>query len=101
HVGCRDLHSFPTRRSSDLGPHVPVELEVRPRGFGAAVAARLGPWRGARRPAPGLRAAAGDPDARPAAVRATPVNSAAAASPGSQDRKSTRLNSSHVSTSYA
>src|SRR5439155_15208449 len=38
------------------------------------------PWRGARRPAPGLRAAAGDPDARPAAVRATPVDSAAAAS---------------------
>src|SRR5207249_330110 len=49
----------------------------------AESAATSVPWAGARRQAPGPGAAARDPDARPAAARATPVDSAAAASPGS------------------
>src|SRR5437868_15363297 len=62
----RDLHSFPTRRSSDLP-------------------------RRARRASPrDLRGRARDPT-RP---RLPPA-------PGDADRKSTRLNSSHVSISYA
>src|SRR5688500_20191160 len=57
----RDLHSFPTRRSSDLG-------DVAPGGDGLVAAARR---------------------ARSAAVRKI------------RDRKSTRLNSSHLVISYA
>src|SRR5699024_12875837 len=60
----RDLHSFPTRRSSDL-EMVPVELR-------GDVLAPVG-----RRLTPGQRQQA------------------------ASDRKSTRLNSSHVSISYA
>src|SRR5690606_41974285 len=62
----RDLHPFPTRRSSDLGEHA------------APAAADGGPPGGRSRPA-----------------------AATAASEGTADRKSTRLNSSHVKTSYA
>src|SRR5438034_8202177 len=69
-----DLHSFPTRRSSDLGPG--------PQGRRAAVGVgvpepRAGPRRnpaGRGRPGTGRRV---------------------------QDRKSTRLNSSHTVSSYA
>src|SRR5207249_10474221 len=75
----RDLPSFPTRRSSDLRPAV-VLAGRRP---------RRAPPDGARpRPA---RAAAG------AGRPLRPAGDAARAA----DRKSTRLNSSHVSTSYA
>src|SRR5947208_15747252 len=59
----RDLHSFPTRRSSDLRPDLPE-------GIGSVIA----------------RATADDP-----ATRFTSV----------EDRKSTRLNSSHQIISYA
>src|SRR5437868_13108268 len=68
-----DLHSFPTRRSSDLGP-----LRPPPRPFSRD---DLPPQRPGRLPGP----AAGP---RPDLVNAP-------------DRKSTRLNSSHVSMSYA
>src|SRR5438876_2735929 len=71
----QDLHSFPTRRSSDLGP----------------TAAR-GAARTERPPAdsPG-RAGRADPHARRAGGTRWPR----------RDRKSTRLNSSHPSISYA
>src|SRR5690625_6340386 len=62
----RDLHSFPTRRSSDLHPAAPQ----RPPGGPAPAGAAAGPTR----------------------YRGGP--------PG-RDRKSTRLNSSHVAISYA
>src|SRR5437660_4626125 len=62
----RHLHSFPTRRSSDLARHV----------LRASRAPRLGIAR--RDPVPRARRG-----------------------PGAQDRKSTRLNSSHVAISYA
>src|SRR5690242_20832826 len=78
----RDLHSFPTRRSSDLGP---------PRRAGG-----VGPVAGGE---------AGD-QLRGASLR--PVGEVAdedRAVPGRvlrpEDRKSTRLNSSHMSISYA
>src|SRR5207248_10992993 len=67
----RDLHSFPTRRSSDLGP--------APRRGAVRAARRRGAGRGLRRL---LR--------REAARRRV-----------EQDRKSTRLNSSHRTISYA
>src|SRR5204862_6462132 len=68
----RALHSFPTRRSSDLG-------------CGRSSLS-------ARRPA-----------ARPARRRGSRTTSAfpPACRPGRRDRKSTRLNSSHVEISYA
>src|SRR5699024_12694205 len=75
-----ELHSFPTRRSSDLG---------RARGCGR----RSRPERPCRvRPARNLSAALNRPP--PAAVIRCPDG-------WSADRKSTRLNSSHVSISYA
>src|SRR5690606_41586348 len=92
------LHSFPTRRSSDLGARCgelggePLEI---PRGETAADAARVSPavgralgeqQRAERLPA-GLRRQAADDREVVAGTRA--------------DRKSTRLNSSHVKISYA
>src|SRR5690606_41550766 len=78
----RDLPSFPTRRSSDLAGLIQdVKEEVVIPGF-----RRLGPM--------GLEGEplAADLDLRvEQAVRAGPV----------EDRKSTRLNSSHVKISYA
>src|SRR5207302_9402952 len=72
----RDLHSFPTRRSSDL------RLAADP-GRGEAGAAG-----GAQRHEPAPQAL----DDPPARELAEPVR---------EDRKSTRLNSSHVKISYA
>src|SRR5437667_5815138 len=73
----RDLHSFPTRRSSDLassaaGSNHPVRRSRHP-GVGAQV--------GIRR------------DLGGAEVEVTQISS--------EDRKSTRLNSSHITISYA
>src|SRR5207249_10351150 len=76
----RDLHSFPTRRSSDL--------RRRPLARGRGRAGPLVFRHQYRRPPPLLlgvqRPLAGHPGRG-----------------GRQDRKSTRLNSSHVSISYA
>src|SRR5699024_12424468 len=82
----RDLHSFPTRRSSDLDDD---EVSVRPE-------------RGQER--------LGLPDASGRDHRHDVVHDAGVQQPGDgphehagavEDRKSTRLNSSHVSISYA
>src|SRR5207249_12215477 len=75
--GHRDLHSFPTRRSSDLAP-----LSRRR-------------WCRSRRYAPSRRLWSQLPRRRRARRwrRRTPLPR--------RDRKSTRLNSSHVSISYA
>src|SRR5439155_25356232 len=85
--GChRDLHSFPTRRSSDLVRRVAPRTPVRPER--RAEARRDPVLRAGRlRPLP--------PGAR-ALRRRVPRGRHAAG-----DRKSTRLNSSHVATSYA
>src|SRR5438067_8422825 len=81
----QDLHSFPTRRSSDLSP-----TSVPPSRW------QFARWHGATRGSesrPSALALHGREKARrPAASdRVT----------ASRDRKSTRLNSSHVSISYA
>src|SRR5699024_12853208 len=69
--GCRYLHSFPTRRSSDLRS--------------PAVRGRTNGCRSWERGPPGR----------------SPHGRRARAWPAGRDRKSTRLNSSHVSISYA
>src|SRR5690606_41611463 len=79
----RDLHSFPTRRSSDLHPvDVPTALFEPPAAVPTAAPGRS---RG--------RAADHHPDGAGAVQRFR--------EPGESDRKSTRLNSSHVKISYA
>src|SRR5438309_5479975 len=65
----RDLHSFPTRRSSDL-------LKTQPIWCGSACKLGTPPW-------------------------AFLLNRTLGWMPGYRDRKSTRLNSSHSSISYA
>src|SRR5205807_4905190 len=92
-----DLHSFPTRRSSDLTPHL-----TRP----AARAADRSAVAVAYRPVANLRRF-GTVTSRRAAVRAAPSSgktwcdrSPPDARPWT-DRKSTRLNSSHLVISYA
>src|SRR5690606_40151078 len=84
----RDLHSFPTRRSSDLGKHDPLTGDRRAGGqeevIGDVAGNRLEQLAAQR-----LQPAVGRGHAAGAAFQAT------------QDRKSTRLNSSHVKISYA
>src|SRR5947209_18378148 len=75
----RELHSFPTRRSSDLG-----SSQGGARSRGSGIARRQRPTDGAR---PRREVWGGEvPRGRPHDAR---------------DRKSTRLNSSHANTSYA
>src|SRR5207302_11287005 len=81
----RDLHSFPTRRSSDLRRH----HRRRHRGLQR----RLPPRQARLQGRAAARAAAAD--VRNHLARRGPGGSAR------QDRKSTRLNSSHVKISYA
>src|SRR5690606_41809371 len=86
----RDLHSFPTRRSSDLRSSSPVKETLTP------------PW--------SLRAGGSRRRCRDAGVLALRTGAAGQRSRGRRvvrggaehrDRKSTRLNSSHVKISYA
>src|SRR5690606_41469270 len=93
-----DLHSFPTRRSSDLQEPVRA-LEPRGRrGHRALRAVRTGP----------LTCGAGGamansrlpPDIMPGPYARAPLMTLNAQALG-LDRKSTRLNSSHVKISYA
>src|SRR5690606_41861029 len=77
----RVLHSFPTRRSSDL------LVRSRP-GGGRARAADGGQGSGHR-------------GVRPGRAHAADRGGDRGADQGNQDRKSTRLNSSHVKISYA
>src|SRR5690606_41045072 len=88
----RDLHSFPTRRSSDLPLDVPacrgqyvVPCRAEADGVGLLGAGDEARRRGRRNPQQLL-----DPCSR-GLLRGN----------GSGDRKSTRLNSSHVKISYA
>src|SRR5207249_11805981 len=82
------LHSFPTRRSSDLTTSMSATHSVSPsraRPFGALRVTPLRP------PSMNLRFSTA-PSGRTGRSRT---------SSSSRDRKSTRLNSSHVSISYA
>src|SRR5699024_12455051 len=89
-----DLLSFPTRRSSDLSTalrrvpavHMPWAITL---GKPKALAPTLETWIGLRSPE-----TAAYSEIRPSSTDLTTVGSR-------RDRKSTRLNSSHVSISYA
>src|SRR5690606_40598183 len=89
-VDHRDPHSFPTRRSSDLG-HPPVRRQRSP---------TLAPGCPPRRHNPPAQAS---PHTHPphAISSAPPSLGTRAQFRTHQDRKSTRLNSSHVKISYA
>src|SRR5690606_42104053 len=80
-----DLHSFPTRRSSDLGRRRGQLLRAGRRRDGQALAERE----------PCLPFAAPGPGPAPPGLFLRLLLS------GRADRKSTRLNSSHVKISYA
>src|SRR5690606_41560081 len=84
----RVLRSFPTRRSSDLRPLLAVG---RRREDGAGEDGE-GQGEGGRGPRTTARAAAGTGPGRASRARTAEL---------SEDRKSTRLNSSHVKISYA
>src|SRR5439155_27171105 len=92
----RDLHSFPTRRSSDLGHARPAPLAREVPGGSRARRVARGDERAPAGPWP-ARADARGGQAR---VRGRMIG-AAAWPANSRDRKSTRLNSSHVAISYA
>src|SRR5207253_4074710 len=89
----RDLHSFPTRRSSDLNLEA-LETLVRVSGMAVELlsVARPTPKR-VSEPAP-----AATPEAQPSYL---PTSEYAQPTTTQEDRKSTRLNSSHVAISYA
>src|SRR5690606_41697943 len=82
---CRDIPSFPTRRSSDLSESAYSGLTPR----------------GKLRASPRSGPAVSRYEPRPASTKqpCAPVSFTALVRP--QDRKSTRLNSSHVKISYA
>src|SRR5690606_41615103 len=97
----RHLHSFPTRRSSDLpvldGQVAGTGQRGPRRAFPSAL--RASPARRRLMATPVLTLASIDPVMRSAAASALLCDL-----PGAvvvQDRKSTRLNSSHVKISYA
>src|SRR5207249_7533057 len=81
-----DLRSFPTRRSSDLGTRRSAHPGVRPSPREVPPEATMGRRLCGSRPVP-------DRETRCSGFRAGPEKR--------RDRKSTRLNSSHVSISYA
>src|SRR5207302_10111087 len=90
-VGLLHLHHFPTRRSSDLAGE-PCR-SCPPAGAVSAAAGRTGRGAPRTRDARGARDTEGD---------RTPACAASARSSHTHpDRKSTRLNSSHVKSSYA
>src|SRR5690606_41069550 len=91
----RALHSFPTRRSSDLSVG-----HIEPRALRPALAECL------RRFDPAVRPALAARNVRPVGVGVVPVGDAVQKHArlslvSISDRKSTRLNSSHVKISYA
>src|SRR5690349_23392932 len=84
----RDLHSFPTRRSSDLSAAASIRLKMP-----TACLPSTAPCRTSHR-LPYTRSKERSTSGRPTRSRACLVKAR-------RDRKSTRLNSSHVEISYA
>src|SRR5690606_41249939 len=84
HVPPPDLHSFPTRRSSDLPTPSRHAVPHGPEAHASTVVPR-------RTAGPAPRCSS----------RHRPRHRGGPPPSGLQDRKSTRLNSSHVKTSYA
>src|SRR5207253_4044270 len=86
------LHSFPTRRSSDLATsRCSLSSTASSNTTDSARAPRPGPASSRARPPPDTHPVNFVDEARMRIV----------AGDGGEDRKSTRLNSSHVATSYA
>src|SRR5204863_5035501 len=88
----RDLHSFPTRRSSDLAAQARKPRQHRSRAVDKIVEDQRGVARAGERHdnmCADIAGAAGDQDGGLPPVKCR------------EDRKSTRLNSSHVEISYA
>src|SRR5699024_11869509 len=83
----RDLHSFPTRRSSDLKSQDALGKKLRAKDSATDNVRRL------------LKKARTTANRKNAELKASRVREAQARAEA--DRKSTRLNSSHVSISYA
>src|SRR5207248_11250246 len=97
----RDLHSFPTRRSSDLSGIGGIDLGLERAGMRVLWQVECDPYARAvlaRR----FPDAVIHPDVRRVgAARVEPVDVIAGGFPCQEDRKSTRLNSSHRTISYA
>src|SRR5207244_12953904 len=92
----RDLHSFPTRRSSDLG----LFISLLDFGTGRS-AAGIGGWKSASEAMARLRSRRSCPGNR-SHLRPTQFSRRILRVAGlAPDRKSTRLNSSHQIISYA
>src|SRR5207253_11085150 len=87
------LHSFPTRRSSDLHANA---VQIARVGTGERIEAQA-----ADGGAEGHRTALPNKSAMTAAGVSKRAKSASAGANSAGDRKSTRLNSSHVASSYA
>src|SRR5699024_12757028 len=90
HLTLLEVHSFPTRRSSDLGNRQPARIRRAKRSH------RRRPGRPAHS-ASVRRMHDGFPLRDPSGMHLE----SGACGENRRDRKSTRLNSSHVSTSYA
>src|SRR5207249_12178535 len=90
-----DLHSFPTRRSSDLSPAVPTAPIPLKTVKGDIVLAAMSP------DGRSLLYITWQYDLNPTVVTAWLLPLNAGDTGELEDRKSTRLNSSHVSISYA
>src|SRR5207253_10878821 len=94
-----ELHPFPTRRSSDLGVHLRAHEQHAP------VLAHPDPRVGHGQPVHESRALVADIDGGNVADPELTLKEDAVAGlevvGGAGDRKSTRLNSSHVAISYA
>src|SRR5439155_20828860 len=88
YIDHRHLHSFPTRRSSDLSTTWPGSFGGRTRGAGC----------GSSRRVPSERRVGGS---SATSTTPPPCRSCATGARFRPDRKSTRLNSSHVAISYA
>src|SRR5262245_51733406 len=101
HLVCRALHSFPTRRSSDLkawnAPCPPYDNKGAARQFGFSNLSTNSSTGPVGRLTEKSRASSGWRRKSPSATRLKP----AASTSRRRDRKSTRLNSSHLGISYA
>src|SRR5690606_40631290 len=86
----RDLHSFPTRRSSDLTHTSPVQARYMEQAKGKPIAI-ISPGKTYRR----------DPDDATHSHQFMQCEGLVIGTDINLDRKSTRLNSSHVKISYA
>src|SRR5690606_39846018 len=97
HSGTARLPAFPTRRSSDLGQLTTQQLLVGPQRGSTILIVGLDTPVGAAQ----IDAAEADRRAAMAGGRTLPADATRLRVDRHQDRKSTRLNSSHVKISYA